>query len=144
MSVKIEKYRVYFVCTLGPIYTPERVNPFRTAVPLWGQPNQNLSSLSPKRDCSTKTSEGRPTNCQGLLYRKKYIEVQVALVFFWIMCSCLRSSSAGGSNYPRHVPLYTSQQAIGRFVGLHANSKLVFGVRYQDRALKSSEEPQKQ
>ena len=30
------------------------VNPFRTAVPFWGQPSQILSTLSPKRDCGSK------------------------------------------------------------------------------------------
>ena len=30
------------------------VNPFRTAVPFWGQTRQILSSLSPKRDCGRK------------------------------------------------------------------------------------------
>ena len=30
------------------------VNPFRTAVPLWGQTTQISSSLSPKRDCGSK------------------------------------------------------------------------------------------
>ena len=32
----------------------EFLNPFRTAVPLWGQTTQILSSLSPKRDCGSK------------------------------------------------------------------------------------------
>ena len=31
-----------------------RVNPFRTAVPFWGQTSQISSSLSPKRDCGSK------------------------------------------------------------------------------------------
>ena len=31
-----------------------RVNPFRTAVPFWGQRTQIPSSLSPKRDCGSK------------------------------------------------------------------------------------------
>ena len=30
------------------------LNPFRTAVPFWGQTNQISSSLSPKRDCGCK------------------------------------------------------------------------------------------
>ena len=30
------------------------INPFRTAVPFWGQTTQILSSLSPKRGCGSK------------------------------------------------------------------------------------------
>ena len=30
------------------------INPFRTAVPLWGQTSQISSTLSPKRDCGSK------------------------------------------------------------------------------------------
>ena len=30
------------------------LNPFRTAVPFWGQTASNLSGLSPKRDCGSK------------------------------------------------------------------------------------------
>ena len=30
------------------------INPFRTAVPFWGQTTKILSSLSPKRDCGSK------------------------------------------------------------------------------------------
>ena len=33
----------------GLQFCPERVNPFRTAVPLWGQSSQMISNLSPKR-----------------------------------------------------------------------------------------------
>ena len=49
-----------------------RVNPFRTAVPLWGQSTQSPSSLSPKRDCGSKRVKkcfnhvfeaGRPGAC---------------------------------------------------------------------------------
>ena len=32
-----------------------RSNPSRTAAPFWGQTAQRLSSLSPKRDCGSKT-----------------------------------------------------------------------------------------
>ena len=34
--------------------TERLLNPFRTAVPFWGQTSQKLSDLSPNRDCSTK------------------------------------------------------------------------------------------
>ena len=33
---------------------PVTFNPFRTAVPFWGQTTQLLSNLSPKRDCGSK------------------------------------------------------------------------------------------
>ena len=32
----------------------DRLNPFSTAVPFWGQSTHFSSSLSPKRDCGTK------------------------------------------------------------------------------------------
>ena len=35
------------------------LNPFRTAVPLWGQTTQISSSLSPKRDCGSKRVKSR-------------------------------------------------------------------------------------
>ena len=35
-------------------YTDTSINPFRTAVPLWGQTSQISSTLSPKRDCGSK------------------------------------------------------------------------------------------
>ena len=41
--------------------TRNDVNPFRTAVPFWGQTTQCLSSLSPKRDCGSKW-----VNCVGV------------------------------------------------------------------------------
>ena len=31
-----------------------RLNPFRTAVPFWGQTTSSLTGLSPKRDCGSK------------------------------------------------------------------------------------------
>ena len=34
---------------------PRNINSFRTAVSFWGQSNQILNSLSPKRDCGTKS-----------------------------------------------------------------------------------------
>ena len=36
-------------------------NPFRTAVPFWGQTTKNLTGLSPKRDCSPKRVNIRAT-----------------------------------------------------------------------------------
>ena len=36
------------------ILYPTAINPFRTAVPFWGQTSQIFSSLSPKRDCGFK------------------------------------------------------------------------------------------
>ena len=36
------------------------INPFRTAVPLWGQITWNLSGLSPKRDCGSKRVNSTP------------------------------------------------------------------------------------
>ena len=41
ISIVIKKITLYF-------------NPFRTAVPFWGQTTRNLSGLSPKRDCGSK------------------------------------------------------------------------------------------
>ena len=48
----------YFFTTLGIVYLDDGViqwvNPFSTALPLWGDISQILSSLFPKRDCGTK------------------------------------------------------------------------------------------
>ena len=38
------------------------VNPFRTAVPFWGQTSQIISNLSPKRDCSPRRVKSRNNN----------------------------------------------------------------------------------
>ena len=46
---------VFIACMWSGKKTPQVVvNPFRTAVPFWGQPTQILSKLSPKRDCSSE------------------------------------------------------------------------------------------
>ena len=34
--------------------TRKRIDPFRTAVPVWGQTSQTVGTLSPERDCSPK------------------------------------------------------------------------------------------
>ena len=39
-------------------YCGSIVNPFKTAVPFWGQNTRNLSSLSQKRDCGSKRGNG--------------------------------------------------------------------------------------
>ena len=39
---------------LGFSNTGEHIDPFRTAVPFWGQTSQISSSLPPKRDCGSK------------------------------------------------------------------------------------------
>ena len=47
----------FFCASLGCVYDVTMcasVNPFRTAVPFWGQTTQSSSSLSPKRDCGPK------------------------------------------------------------------------------------------
>ena len=43
------------------------INPFRTAVPFWGQTSLISSSLSPKRDCGSKgvNSNGGPHTASG-------------------------------------------------------------------------------
>ena len=42
----------------------ELLNPFRTAVPFWGQTPQPSSSLSPKRDCGSKgVNRNTPKGC---------------------------------------------------------------------------------
>ena len=53
-------YRFQFVVAPLPEARPggerfyERMNLFRTAVTFWGQLTQNLTALSPKRDCGSK------------------------------------------------------------------------------------------
>ena len=36
------------------LFSPSRVNPFRTPVPFWGQLTYFLTGLSPKRNCGSK------------------------------------------------------------------------------------------
>ena len=46
-------------------FTPRPwLNPLRTAVPFWGQTSQVPSSMSPKRDCGTKSVEIDPSKQQ--------------------------------------------------------------------------------
>ena len=35
-------------------FWPAQINPFSTAVPFWGHTTQNLTGLSPRRDCNSK------------------------------------------------------------------------------------------
>ena len=44
-------------CGARPV---EALDPFRTAVPFWGQNSQIPSSLSPERDCTPKRVKRRP------------------------------------------------------------------------------------
>ena len=45
----LQQYLVSFFC----LSEHNKLNPFRTAVPFWGQLTYNLSELSPKRDCGS-------------------------------------------------------------------------------------------
>ena len=66
------------------------INPFRTAVPFWGQTTQILSNLSPKWDCGPKRVNKR---LKTLLYhcfdisrgpsRRSYITLFRTAVPFW-------------------------------------------------------------
>ena len=38
----------------GPLRSERTLDPFRTAVPFWGQTTRNSSSFPPKRDCGSK------------------------------------------------------------------------------------------
>ena len=54
------RHMVYSSIEYPPAPTPGgtpgyTINPFRTAVPFWGQTSQSLSSLSPKRDCGPQS-----------------------------------------------------------------------------------------
>ena len=57
-GVKLSSYYTRFSAgggqSGGQIAVSYRVNPFRTAVPFWGQTTQISSSLSPKRDSGSK------------------------------------------------------------------------------------------
>ena len=58
----IRNTEITHVYPVGIVYygITSAVNPFRTAVPLWGQTTQISSSLSPKRDCVPKRVKNRP------------------------------------------------------------------------------------
>ena len=52
-------------------YLSTGCNPFRTAVPFWGQITQSLTDLSPKRDCSTKRVYS--VGVMGSIFRRTYV-----------------------------------------------------------------------
>ena len=60
------------------------INPFRTAVPFWGQTCQISSGLSPKRDCGSKgvkAAAGVPST-----YLPKYMmKIQIMLCFVLVL-----------------------------------------------------------
>ena len=55
---------------------PLGLDPFRTAVPLWEQSSQFLSSLAPKRDCSRKGAK----DCTPIVGTKQ-LETRVGFSF---------------------------------------------------------------
>ena len=50
-------YEVYIYCIITFTF---QLNPFRSAVPFWGQITHNLTGLSPKRDCSPEGVNSYP------------------------------------------------------------------------------------
>ena len=52
------------------------LNPFRTAVPFWGQTSQILCSLSPKRDCGNKGANGRLFSSSSLRYTYSHLPLE--------------------------------------------------------------------
>ena len=65
--------------------SPHRMNPFRTAVPFWGQTTQISSSLSPKQDCGSegvKIPLAWPSVCLHTYYMPGiYIHARVQDIF---------------------------------------------------------------
>ena len=58
LFIPIPYSRLCASCTLGG-ENMVCINPFRTAVPFWGQTTQIPSKLSPKRDCGPKRVHGK-------------------------------------------------------------------------------------
>ena len=58
------------------------INPFRTAVPFWGQTSQISSSLSPKRDCGPKRVKNIPRQCLITSSRTRFF-YGLPLVAIW-------------------------------------------------------------
>ena len=55
-------------------------NPFRTAVPFWGQITQISSGLSPKRDSGPKRVKA--------IFRLNQVSAASTLTDFWLLCCC--------------------------------------------------------
>ena len=50
-------------------------NPFRTAVPFWGQTTRNLTGSSPKRDCGSKRLDPKSSQCQSCIEKWRVLYV---------------------------------------------------------------------
>ena len=60
-NLRIHIARTSCVCLLTTSRFRQILDPFRTAVPFWGQTTWKLSGLSPKRDCRSKrVKKSRP------------------------------------------------------------------------------------
>ena len=75
------KFQVYLTTRTGL----QLINPFRAAVPFWGQTTQNSTGVSPKRDCGSKRVKVVAQNCTYIyniyicIRRKKYIHLRGAV-----------------------------------------------------------------
>ena len=79
------------------------LNPFRTAVPLWGQTSQFSSTLSPKRDCGSKRT----------------VVFVLELRIFLAAVICTVSNYCTNFAFPSHTsPAYSSFGAV-TFTRMH-------------------------
>ena len=74
-SIRFDCRFTLLIAVLPPChyYSLPGINPFRTAVPFWGQTTQFTSSLPPKRNCGPKRVKGiyhqLPSSIPSSLYR---------------------------------------------------------------------------
>ena len=79
------------MCTVGPIYYGPplycgRNNPFKTAVPFWGQTTLIPSILSPKRDCSPEWVERLGSAAKDVSRVLKCFKSIGRSAFFFCLC----------------------------------------------------------
>ena len=59
------------------------MNPFRTAVPFWGQTSQTPSNMPPERDCTPKRVDrptGRPQSIPYIAVSVQYLRTTTLLI----------------------------------------------------------------
>ena len=77
---------------------PNSTNPFRTAVPFWGQTTQNLSGLSLKRNCSPKSVAVFPETSARLEPSENVMFDSSALL------AAVSRQNERGNKIARHLP----------------------------------------
>ena len=84
----------------------ERLHPFRTAAPLWGQTTQILSNMSPKRDCGSKRVKGA-----NLIFRT-YRYTATKKIVQWAQGDRTQQSRSGRKNKTKNEKLEETKNKL--------------------------------